>query len=271
MPWKTKKLLRRNGRNASSAAELAATNSTTFLYAEDLEEVQRMVSARGKSESETIRDIVHEWMRIKKKKALVTEAATSPEQIRNLIGELVARELTPLREKQSIIGDGIREILAMIARLKHPSPTTEYVDKEGDQWPASGELLSLLQQLENHLTAARQEISATRNEVGEGVSSQLHHLDRLLTGSQAQYTLLGQSFICNWTTLDFVVKYLVETSLRSGRVDPNQVETETNQDREHLRDYGVEIIRAMEKEMGLPIELCLKMIAPLVPATTHTS
>ena len=263
----TRKLIRRRSPSGNKAPEIASKNCNTWLYAEDLAEVLRMVGAKGSNESAIIREIVHEWMRLKKKKVLAVEAATSPEQVRSLVEDAIARQLSPLREKQAAIGEGIGELLAKTAGLKEHFQAPKSSENAARQPTLPPEVLGLLTRLVGELNAARQDILATRSEVGEAVGAQIQQLAHLLEGSQAQYTLLGQSFICNWTTLDFVVR-LVETGLRGQRVEPDRIESETSQEREHLRDYGLEIIRAMEQEMGLPVELRLKMIAPLIPATT---
>lgn len=266
MKNQTRKLVRRQSRNGTRTPEIASKNCNTWLYAEDLEEVLRMVSAKGSNESAVIREIVHEWMRLKKKKALATEAATGPEQIRNLLSEVVEQQLKSVREKQAAMGGGIGELLGMLAGVKDNFQGEKPDGLGAAQAVLPPEFMALLTRLEEELTAARRDISATRPEVGEGVGTQIHQLGRLIEGSHAQYTLLAQTFICNWTTLDFVVRFLVEASLRAQQMEVDQIDAETTEDRVNLRTSGLQIIQSLERQLKLPADLTLKLLNPLLPA-----
>jgi hypothetical protein len=262
---RSKKLIRRQGRNGSSVPALASSNSTTFLYAEDLEEIRRMVSARGKTESEVLRDVVHEWVRLKKKKILAAEAAAVPEQVGSVVEEAVARQLAPLRERQAAVADGISKLLSALAGAEEDFRAEKATGDGAGRSPVPGELTSLLRRLETELVATRQYVAAERAESGERLDKQTRQLARLLERSRAQYTILGQSFMCGWTTLEFVVSLLVATRLRLEGLEPEEVASKTVEERVRLRERGHEMISVLENELKLSNELRLELIHNLLP------
>ena len=262
MNSRSKKLIRRQGRNGSSVPALASSNSTTFLYAEDLEEIRRMVSARGKTESEVLRDVVHEWVRLKKKKILT---AAAPDQVGSVVEEAVARQLTPLRERQAIMADGISKLLSAMTGAEEDFRAEKTTGDGAGRSTVPGELTSLLRRLETELVATRQYVAAERAERGERLEKQTWQLARLLERSRAQYTILGQSFMCGWTTLEFVVSFLVATRLRLEGLEPEEVASKTAEERVRLRERGHEMISALENELKLSNELRLELIHNLLP------
>jgi transposase len=266
MKNQTRKLIRRGPRNGHGAPVIASKNCNVRLYEEDLDEVLRMVNSRGSNESEIVREIVNDWMRFARKKAVAAEAATSPERLRDLVSKEIAQHVEPLREKQDSMKAGVAELLATLAEVKE-SIQGEIPGGDGDgHSPLLDELKGLLRRLETELVAARQYVAALRAESGKREAKQTRQLDRLLEGHQAQYTVLGQAFICGWTTLDFVVRVLVEASLREQGFAQEQIDADTTEDRVNLRTNGLQIIQSLERQLKLPPDLALKYLNPLVPA-----
>ncbi|MCA1633883.1 MAG: hypothetical protein LC802_09225 [Acidobacteria bacterium] len=261
----TRKLIRRRPRNGRSAPVIASKNCNVRLFEEDLDEVLRMVSAKGSNESEIVRSIVNDWMRLKKKQVVATEATAIPERLRDLITETLEQHLRPLRDKQASMGDGIAELLATLDEVKvniHGKTTGGSGDSHP---PLLDELKSLLRRLETELVATRQYVAAERAESGERVSKQTRQMARLLQRSRAEYTLLGQSFMCGWTTLEFVVRFLVEARLRLDGLEPEEIASKATDERNRLRERANEMIVTLEEGLKLPEEIRLELVHNLLP------
>jgi hypothetical protein len=71
-------------------------SSSSRLYVDDFQEVASMCRAENSNESEVIREIVHDWLRIKKVEALGRDQIEDP--VRRIYERVLAQQIEPLHD-----------------------------------------------------------------------------------------------------------------------------------------------------------------------------
>lgn len=117
---------------------VASSSSTTKLFVDDLREVAALSNAENKCRSDTIRELVHEALRLRRLRAIGRDE-----------GENYLRRI-----HQEAIGDGLNPLMNALAELRRmieSSPTRIASERQSSDGPSGGQRSDVLQGLLAHL------------------------------------------------------------------------------------------------------------------------
>ena len=216
----------------SNKQRLAKVSSSSKLFDDDFQSVANMCRAENAKESEVIREIVHDWLRIKRVEALGRDQIEDP--VRAIYKRVLSEQLEPLHESISTI-KSLLQRTANGHQTEPFSPQLSLTEAPSEIMEALAGIRSLLEQTMADATAS--------------TDQQLKRLSEFFQSQRALHVIASETFASTWTISDFIVRYLVEKTLLTQGKCRDDVEAEVDVERRGLRAEGLEKILELEEAL----------------------
>ena len=230
MPSKDSGERRRRRTGVSRKKQLSKHTTGTRLWLADEQVLHDFASRKGKNPGQLLREIVHEWATTIRVSGQARDTIDAAGPIQKLHRQIIAEEVTPLRETLSTILGLLSDEFSskVLANTNTPDST----------------LLLLIEKLTAELNATKEELQALR------------------AFAIADHRLSGQNFSAAWAVLKLLQHYLVIPTLQRDPARAKDAQQIVATESDDLRLEAQDLIVQMENEFGYPAPYEIILIAP---------
>ena len=230
MPSKESGERRRRRTGVSRKKQLSKHTTGTKLWLADEQVLNEFARRKEKNPGQLLREIVREWATTMRVSGQAKDTIDAAGPIQKLHRQIIAEEVTPLRETLSTILGLLSDEFSskVLANANTPDST----------------LLLLVEKLTAELKATKEELQTLR------------------AFAIAEHRLSGQSFSAAWAVLKLLQHYLVIPTLQRDPARAQDAQQIVATESDELRLEAQDLIVQMENEFGYPAPYEIILIAP---------
>lgn len=227
------------GKKRTRKRRISKLTCSTKLYQDDHRTLTALVKDKASSESEVLRDIVSEWLRMKRVEAL--GKTQGEETVRKIYERILEEQLSPFTDQLRSIKASLHS-LTNISQFQADSAKTSVAESS----PASTEeILSRLNSLSEQIA----ETGAALSEIDVAQASRMKEIERALRAVQL---IVTQGFASSWIIIELIGRYVVEANLPDQNISTQEIAEEVAQERNHFRQEGLQQVAELENLLSLP-------------------